>query len=332
MWLVFGIFQATNSSALHPSPSLVCFPLVSDLVWTLLCVKLLLTLKWNWLKLPPLLNPTWWILNVYPHTCSSANTQQRVRLSRGTSRQCLSWVTSSSWIVFPKGMFLVQVPTLPAVVSWSGIWFSVLLTRPSCWDAFTVWSFVLGCRTWGNKSASPAFPFPSANQPSPTLTPRVLMSSLPTSIYLFNGLCPALLSNSPSFFSLSSQSVLAGFTSQTSNMISNILLWPRVWVNIWIGFLPLCMDVSCMCESGALRPLDIGAQYKSTTKTLSPARILPPPMVCWQHTSSVLLNKNPHQASPLYHALIIPNQKKAVSFSTCLSFIHFSWLRCIVRS
>lgn len=211
----------------------------------------------------------------------STHDKVKACLSRGTSQQCLSWVTFSSWIVFPKGMLLVQVSSLPPVVSWSCISFSVVLTRPSCWDAFTFWSFVLSCRTWGNKSASSAFPFPSANQLSPTLTPHILMSSLPTSIYLLNGLCPALLSNSPSFFSLSSQSVLSGFTSQTSNMIcvSNILLWPRVWVNIWIGFLPLCMGVSCMCESGALRPLDIGAQFKTTTKTLSPAMISPPPTV-----------------------------------------------------
>lgn len=224
-------------------------------------------------------------------------------------------------------MFLVQVPRLPPVVSWSGILFSVVLTRPSCWDTFTVWSFVLSYRTWGNKSASSAFPFPSANQPSPTRTPHVLMSSLPTSIYLLNGLCPALLSNLPSFFSLSSQSVLSGFTSQTSSMIrvSKILLWPRVWVNIWIGFLPLCMDLSCMCESGALRPPNTKPQQRHSPL----AMISPPPTVWWQHspvTSSVLRNKNPHQTLPLSHALIIPNQKRLFIFQRVyLLFIFPDW-------
>lgn len=174
--------------------------------------------------------------------------------SGGTSRQCLSWVTFSSWVVF------------------SGSNQAVLLGRFYC---------LIICAQLQNVREQICFfclPFPSANQPSPTLMPHVLMSSLPTSIYLLNSLCPALLSNLPSFFSLSSQSVLSGFTSQISNMIcgANILLWPRVWVNIWIGFLPLCVDVSHMCESSTLRPLDIGAQYKTTTKTLSPCDDLAP--------------------------------------------------------
>lgn len=193
----------------------------------------LFSFVWSFFSLGSETGLIWWILNVYPHTCSSTNTQQSLSPS-------LLWDLTA---VFELSNFLQLDSFSQGDISGSGSHFS------SC--GFLVSHLVFS----GSHQAVLLGRFYSflcsAAEPEgtnllllPSLFPRrihrLLLSChsprvLPTYI-------PALLSNLPSFFSLSSQSVLSGFTSQISNMIcvSNVLLWPCVRVNIWIGFLSPC--------------------------------------------------------------------------------------------
>lgn len=148
-----------------------------------LIAKLLFTRNpklWNRLRRPRSLNPTSWILNLYRHARSFANTPQ----SNSVFFPCditAQWLTPLSW---GAGRFAAS---------------HVVLSRLSSLDAFTVWSLLLSSRIWGIRSACAALP--------PWLPWRPVLS---TYIHL-SPLWPrsGLLSDSVFFYSLSSfQSIL----------------------------------------------------------------------------------------------------------------------------